>query len=94
MTHDELLVEMFGQGDTVSLAFYKQADKELVEGVIKDTLIRKAKGQNYSPISEPVISVYGYLKKIGDDFMPVPDKAEADLIVFRTTVKVVKGQLK
>lgn len=94
MTHDELLVEMFGQEDTVSVVFYDEADKALVEGVIKENIIRKAKRQNYSPISEPVIAVYEYLKRIGKDFMPVPDKAEADLIVFRTTVKVVKGQLK
>lgn len=94
LSHDDLLVEMFGQEDTVSVAFYDGADKALVEGLIKDNLIRKAKGQNYSPISEPVISIYEYLKIIGEGFMPVPDKAEADLIVLRTTVKVVKGQLK
>jgi hypothetical protein len=92
MTHDELLVEMFGQEDTVSAKFFDRADKELVENVIKENIIRKAKGQNYSPISEPVISVYEYLKKIGDNFMPVPTKTEADLIVFRTTVKVVKKE--
>lgn len=93
MTHKEFVVEMFCQEDTVSAEFYDRADKALIEGVIKENLIRKAKGQNYSPISEPVISEYEYLKQIGENFIPVPDKADADLIVLRTTVKVIKKEL-
>jgi len=91
MTHDELLIEMLGQEDTISVEFYNKADKELVESIIKDNIIRKAKQQKYSPISEPVISIYEYLKKNGEGFMRVPDETEADLIIFRTTVKVVKA---
>lgn len=81
---------MFGQEDTVSVKFYDGADKTLVENIIKENIIRKAKIQKYSPISEPIISINEYLKQIGEGFMRVPDKAEADLIVFRTTVKVIK----
>jgi hypothetical protein len=88
---DELLVEMFGQEDTVSVEFYDKADRALVEDIIKENIIRKAKQEKYSPVSEPVISEYEYLKQIGERFIPVPGKAEADLIIFRTTVKVVKA---
>lgn len=93
MTHKEFVVEMFGQEDTISAEFFDRADKELYENIIKENIIRKVKQQNYSPISEPVISEYEYLKKIGENFIPVPDKADADLIVLRTTVKVIKKEL-
>lgn len=91
LADNELLVEMFGQEDTVSAEFFDKADTELVEKIIKETIIRKAKQENYQPITEPVISVHKYLKKIGERFMPVPYKADADLIVLHTTVKVVKA---
>ena len=91
MTNEELPVEMFGVLDTVSKEFFDKADKTMVENVIKENLIRKAKQENYSPISEPVISEYEYVKQFGDFFTSVSDRDEADLILFRTTVKVVKG---
>jgi hypothetical protein len=83
-------VEMFGQEDTVSVEFWNKADKTLVENIIKENILCRVKAKNYSPISEPVISIYEYLKRIGDDFTRVSDKDEADLIVFHTRVKVVK----
>ena len=79
---------MFGQEDTVSKEFLDKADKALIEIIIKENIILKTKQQNYSPISEPVISEYEFLKQVGKYFMPVPDRDDADLIVFRTTVKV------
>ena len=83
-------VKMFGQEDTVSVEFWDKTDKTLVENIIKENILYSVKAKKYSPISEPVISIYEYLKRIGDDFMRVSDKDEADLIVFHTRVKVVK----
>ena len=94
MTHDEVLVELFGVEDTVSRKFFDKTDKTIVENIIKENLIRKVKQEDYRPVSEPVISEYQYVKQFGDFFTPVSNRAEADLILLRTTVKVVKGQLK
>jgi len=91
MKRKKLLVKMFGQEDTVSVEFYDKADRALVENIIKDNLIRKVKQENYSPVSEPVIAEHKYLKQLGERFIPVPDKTEADLIILHTTVKVVKA---
>ena len=90
MTDTELPVEMFGVLDTVSKEFFDKADKTMVENIIKENLIRKVKQENYTPISQPIISEYQYVKQFGDFFNPVPDRAEADLILLKTTVKVVK----
>jgi len=90
MTRKTRLVKMFGQEDTVSAEFYNKADKALIESIIKENLIRKVKQENYSSISEPVIVEHKYLKQIGERFISVPNKVEADLIIFHTTVKVVK----
>jgi hypothetical protein len=94
MTNEELPVEMFGSLDTVSKEFFDKADKTMVENVIKENLIRKVKQEDYRLVSEPVISEYQYVKQFGDFFTPVSDRAEADLILFRTTVKVVKERVK
>ena len=94
MTNEELPVEMFGSLDTVSKEFFDKADKTMVENVIKENLIRKVKQEDYRPVSEPVISEYQYVKQFGDFFTPVSDRAEADLILYRTTVKVVKERVK
>jgi len=92
MKNKKVKIEMFGQEDTVSAEFYERADKAIVKIILKENLIHKVKQQKYKQISEPVISEYEYLKQIGERFVRVPDKAEADLIVFRTTVKVIKEQ--
>lgn len=92
MKNKKVKIKMFGQEDTVSAEFYERADKGLIEIIIKENLIHKVKQQKYKQISEPVISEYEYLKQNVERFVRVPDKAEADLIVFRTTVKVIKEQ--
>jgi len=94
MIDKELPVEMFGVQDTVSKEFFDKTDKTIVENIIKENLIWKVKQENYRPVSEPVISEYQYVKQFGDFFTPVSNRDEADLILFRTTVKVVKEQLK
>lgn len=93
MKKNKVLVEMFGSEDWIETEFFNNADKELVENIIKENIIRKAKQEKYFPIAEPVIVEDRYLKRIGEGFMPVPDKAQSNIIVLHTTVKVTKKDI-
>ena len=92
MTHDELIVEMFGTEDWVATEILNSS-KELVESLIKENLIRKAKEEKYRPIADAVVVEHQYLKRLGERFIPVPDKSESEITVLRTTVKVVSNKL-
>lgn len=91
MKNKKLKVEMFGNEDWVETEFLNNTNKELVETIIKENLIRKVKAQGYSPISEPVVVEDRYLKRIGEGFMPVSNKEDSKITVLRTTVKAVKA---
>lgn len=85
-------VEMFGTTDWVATDILNSS-KELVESVIKENLVRQAKQKNFFPISEPVVVEHEYLKRMGERFVSVPNKAESEITVLRTTLKVTEKKL-
>ena len=89
----KLRIQMFGTEDWVETEFLNNAQTKLVETILKENLLLKVKGQGYSPISQPVVIEDRYLKKIGKNFMPVPNKTDSKITVFRTTLKAIKGKL-
>ena len=87
----ELLVQVFGEETWVSTKFYNNVDQEMAKNFIKENLIMSAKRQKYSPIDEPTIVFYGYKKQVGESYIDWFDNPNPDIIVFRTTVKVVQN---
>lgn len=94
MSNDELPVQMFGQETWVSTEFYNNADQEMAKNIIKEMVISSAKSKKYFPIDEPTILVYGYKKQVGESYIDWFDNPDPDIIVFRTAVKVIEGELR
>ena len=84
---------MFGQETWVSTEFYNNADKEMVKNIINQMVIDSAKGKKYYPVDEPTTVIYGYKKQVGESYIDWFDNPDPDIIVFRTTVKVVEREL-
>ena len=93
MTYKELPVQMFGQETWVSTKFYDSADQKMVKNIIKEMVINSAKGKKYYPVDEPTTVIYGYKKQVGESHIDWFDNPDPDIIVFRTTLKVVEEEL-
>ena len=84
---------MFGQETWVSTKFYNNADQEMAKNIIKEMVMNSVKFKKYSPVDEPNIAIYGYKKQVGESYIDWFDNPDPDIIVFRTTVKVVEGKV-
>ena len=94
MTQEELIktVERFGQSTWVAIELWDN-NKSMTEEMIKSQLIYAVNREGYKPVSEPEVCEFGFFKFIGDDCIPVFDKAEADAVEIRSVVKVIDKEL-